>query len=87
MDGHIRLANNALLTTIGSSFSSILAVGGLQWYENGGQTGSGASTAGSRSFCASARGVLCSSTTNYNRNGADDAYNCSSAYCLTSTDC
>ena len=84
--GYLNIVGNPLLMSIGSSFSSIQSVGRLNWYRNGGQT-TRASTAGSRSFCASARGVLCPTTTSYHSSGdADDSARCCAAYCAT-TNC
>ena len=85
--GQFNIVGNRYLRSIGSSFSSIQSVGGtMNWFRNGGQT-SAASTAGSRSFCASARGALCPTTTSYTNSGdADDSARCCNAYCAT-TNC
>ena len=99
IDRHLSIHGNPLLSSIGSSFSSIHSVGGtLNWYRNGGQPRPVGplyleveSTAGSVSFCASAVGTLCPTTTNYDQQGggeyADDAEDCCDAYCATTTDC
>lgn len=90
---NLDIYENSRLTTIGSSFGSLRSVGarggGLYWYENGhdGTAGS-SSSSGSRSFCASARAVLCPTTTSYRSSGyADDAVRCCGAYCASSADC
>ena len=85
--GNLRINHNPLLTSLGSGFGSLQSVGGaLQVFANG-QFDSD-SSAGSRSFCASARGALCPTTTSYVDNSyADGANACCTAYCLTTTDC
>ena len=75
-----------MLTSIGASFGSLQSTGLLSWHGNGMPTPDG--TAGSVSFYASARAVLCPTTTTYHHTGwADDSLSCCTAYCATATDC
>ena len=92
--GQLQINANSALTTIGTSFGRIQSVGSVFWYGNGGQTSSNGgassdgSTAGSRSFCASAVAVLCPTSTSYPNPGwADSAHDCCNTYCATTTDC
>ena len=89
----LRIHTNPSLNNIGSSFASIRSIGvvrsaaELYWYGNGGQYTS-ATTPGSRSFCASARGALCPTTTSWSADPfSNSACACCYAYCTTSTDC
>ena len=77
-----------MLTCIGASFGSLESTGYQPWFGNS-QPGGYGSTAGSRSFCVSARAVLCPTTNSYgNTNEADDVQDCYNAYCTTTTtDC
>ena len=88
MGGLLSIIHNRVLTTIGASFGTIQSTGPLEWYNNGGQTSS-TSTQGSRSFCASARAVLCPAANQRygNNEWADNADYCCTAYCATTTDC
>ena len=90
--GTLAIQNNPLLTTIGSGFSNLQYVRRVEWYNNACRINDDVSTAGSRSFCTSAREVLCTvSGVNIGRHPSntcpDDAYACCTAYCATTTDC
>ena len=83
--GHVDIYRNARLTIIGTGFSNLQSVEGhVNWNQNGPNSANNRydSTAGSRSFCASARGALCPTTTRYLPSDfADDAHACCTAYC------
>ena len=88
VDGRIYFDGMEQLTTIGTGgFGNLQSTtGGLIW--DGMGKSSAASTAGSRAWCASAVGALCPTTTSWGSTGNDDdAFDCCTAYCVTTTDC
>lgn len=65
---HLCIQSNRQLISIGSSFPSLLTVGGqLCWHTNGWSvtTSDSVRTPGTQAFCASARAILCLTTTSY----------------------